>query len=718
MFYFNGYKFMKDLLRSAVALAVAMSAVSVSAQERSSSEDKELEHVLVSVPGERTEAETALPITLLKGNELRNSVANTIGETLNTKPGLASASFGPSVGQPIIRGQQGARVTVLQSSMQSADASSLSADHAVSVEPVLAESIEVLRGPSTMLYGGGAIGGVVNVIDKRIPTEVPEQETGALELRHGSVNDESTAVVTIDTGSGNIALHLDALYRESNNVDIPGLAAHMDEHDDHEEDHEEEHEEHHDEETTDGYIANTDSATESFTLGLSYILDNGYIGFSANRLNNEYGIPAGAHAHHEEHEEHEEEGGEEHHEEEGEEEEVVRLEIEQTRYDMRAELNDISDHVDMLRWSLAYTDYEHVELEGPEVGTQWRRESWENRLELRHNPWQGCQGVMGLQIQFSELDAVGDESYIPESDTHNYGVFLVESYESGDWIYELGARLDNSSIDTVVSGLEESFNSVSLSASALWQIDTEWSLAVALSSSERAPVAEELFSNALNDFGSYVEHVATGSIEVGDSNLSTEQSNNVDLTLNYKDDVIDGYVTLFYNDFEDYIYLNNTEMLQDETAVYNYLQEDATFQGVEFEVSFALGQQLGGDFSLDIFGDWLDGELDRSGDVPRLPPQRLGSRVNYQNDALSAYVSVVQAEDQDKPGLFEEDTEGYTRWDAGLTYCIDVDTRKELVTFLRLKNLSDEEIRNSTSFLREIAPEAGRSIEAGFRINF
>ncbi len=184
-----------------------------------------IEHVLVSVPMHRTSAETALPITLLTGDELHNEVATSIGETLASKPGLASASFGPAVGQPVIRGQQGARVTVLQNSTSSADAANISADHAVSVEPILAKSIEVLRGPSTLLYGGGEIGGVVNVIDKRVPVSVPDSVTGAIELRHGSVNDENTAVFSIDAGSGSTALHIDGLNRQTNNVRIPGFAA-------------------------------------------------------------------------------------------------------------------------------------------------------------------------------------------------------------------------------------------------------------------------------------------------------------------------------------------------------------------------------------------------------------------------------------------------------------------------------------------------------------
>lgn len=278
---------------SAFALAILFHLPAI-AQQESPSQKKDIEHVLVTVPIHRTNAETALPVTVLTGDDLRNNLSATIGETLASKPGLASASFGPSVGQPVIRGQQGARVMVLQNSTSSADASNISADHSVSVEPVLAEAIEVLRGPSTLLYGGGAIGGVVNVIDKRVPVVVPDQLTGSAELRHGSVNDETTAVIAINGGSGNTAFHFDALDRDSNDVEISGRAAHEAE------------------ETTEGYIANTDSKTKSYTFGISQVFDKGFIGIAVNRLDSEYGIPPGAHEHHhdegEEEEEEEEEG--------------------------------------------------------------------------------------------------------------------------------------------------------------------------------------------------------------------------------------------------------------------------------------------------------------------------------------------------------------------------------------------------------------------------
>lgn len=680
---------MKQFTSAVASGAAVIFSMSVVAENSHIKPEGQMEQILVSVPRLQATAETALPVSVLSGDELRSHVANTIGETLNGKAGLSSASFGPSVGQPVIRGQQGARVSVLQNSMGSGDASSVSADHSVSVEPILAQSIEVLRGPSTLLYGGGAIGGVVNVIDGRVPTTLAGQISGAAEVRHGSVNDETTTVFTVDGGMQKFAWHLDGMLRDSNDVDIPGLA--VSSHDDHEA------------ESSDGFIANTDSQTLSYTLGGSYIFSTGYIGLAINHLENLYGIPAGAHGHEEEHDA---------------EEESVRLDIKQTRYDIRSEFNDVSTGIETVRWYFSLTDYQHDELEGAEVGTQWQRDSWENRVEILHSSWNGWRGVMGFQQQQFQLEAIGDESYIPATEVNHYGLFLVESFTDDSRTYELGARLERSELSPDRIGAKESFNSLSLSASLLWQFSQHWNLGVALSSSERAPVTEELYSNSGNGLGDYVAHVATGSIEVGSSDLDREKANNLDVTISYQRDRIDGYLTLFYNDFADYIFLANTGNEQDEVRVLEYQQQGAIFSGVEFEVNYFMGQFAGGDLELDLFGDWLSGELDRAGYVPRLPPEHLGSRLHFERGPVSAYLSVVRAGKQNNPGADESETDGYTRWDAGLSYRFSLHSSRELTGFVRLKNISDEKIRNATSFLRDVAPEAGRSVEAGLRLNF
>ena len=698
-----------------VALAVA-SATAVAQQPP-------MEHVLVSVPLHKKSAETALPVTVLSGDELRRAASATIGETLGQSPGLASASFGPGVGQPVIRGQQGPRVTILQNGTSSADVAGLSGDHAVSVEPLLADSIEILRGPSTLLYGGGAIGGVVNVLDNRIPTSLEEGVSGGLDYRHDTASDLDNIVGRADGSSGSFAWHADFLYRDYNDLDIPGEAA-RDRGDEHEgEEHgEEKHdgEEHGDEETTDGYIGNTAGRAKSLTVGGAYHFDDGFFGLAVNRLENTYGIPSGAHEHgHEEEEGHEDEDheGEEHSE--GEEEEGgVNLDIEQTRYDAALHWHEPIPALEVMRGFLTYTDYGHAEIEGSgEVGTEFSNETWEGRLEMVHQQVGGFHGVLGLQVSSGEFSAVGEEAYIPETESSQWGVFVVEDYHVGDWLLELGLRFDQVDRDPDI-GSDEDFNAISASSSALWDVSSGWQLGLALSRSERAPAVEELYSNAGNAGpGEWVEHAATASIELGDPGLDTETSNNADLSVRWSGDGHWLALTVFYNDFADYINLLNTGQTLDETPVLVYAQEDAEFYGVEFDSEFTLASLGGGELRAGIWGDYIRGELDSGNDIPRLPPMRLGARLAWASQSLELWTRVMDVEEQDKPGVNEEPTDGYTKWDAGVDYRLPV-ASSEITLFLALNNITDEEIRLSTSFLRDVAPEAGFSVEAGVRWTF
>jgi iron complex outermembrane recepter protein len=689
---------MKRYIPLSLAVAVASAAA----------EKPPMEHVLVTVPLHKQEAETALPVTVFSGDELRRIAATSIGETLSESPGLANASFGPGVGRPVIRGQQGARVMVLQNSTPSADVSGLSADHAVSVEPMLAESIEVLRGPSTLLYGGGAIGGVINVIDNRIPGSVPEETTGGVEYRYSSASELNSGVFKLDGGSGDWAYHLDGLYREWDNLDIPGRAANE-----------------RDVETTDGYIANTDGDTKSLSGGSSYHFASGFFGMAVSRLENNYGIPPGAHGHgdddHDHEDDHDDEHAEEHDEGHGEEEaEEVKLDVKQTRYDATLQLENPLPALEAMRSYLTYTDYGHDEIEsGGEVGTRYERDTWNGRIEAVHKPVRGFHGVFGLQASNDSFSALGEEAFIPKTDSNSVGAFLVEDRHIGDWIFEGGLRYDwtQRDPDTNVTGTS-SFDAFSGSLSALWQFAPEWQAGLALSISERAPTDEELYSNieAANP-SEWVVHAATNAIELGDDQLDTETSNNADLSLRWSADGDFVRLSAFYNDFTDYINLVNTGLEEDDVEVYAYIQDDANFYGAELDSEFALTPLAGGDLRLGMFGDVIYGDADSGGDIPRLPPARIGSRLAWSTETLELWTRVLYASDQDKPGDFERSTQSYTKWDVGGEYRIPMN-QNELIVFFEVENIGNEQIRLSTSFLRDIAPESGISAEVGIRFLF
>jgi iron complex outermembrane receptor protein len=696
--------------------------------------DPEMEHVLVSVPLHRQRSKTALPVTVLTGDALRAAATSTIGDTLASHPGLANASFGPGVGQPVIRGQQGPRVSVLQNSISSADASNISADHAVSIEPLLADSIEVLRGPATLLYGGGAIGGVVNVIDSRIPRQRFSESSGGIEHRHDSAADLGVTAFVLNAGEGDFAFHIDGLYRDWNDLNIPGDAideARLDSlhsEDEHEEDEHEEEER----DNTHGYVPNTGGRTKNLTIGGSYFFDQGLFGVSVSRLENRYGIPPAGHAHHEE--EHDDVGlddhGDDDHEvghdeaghDEAEEEGGIVLDVRQTRYDTRLELEDPVAGIHHFRWLMSYTDYQHDEIEpNGLVGTAFKNNTWEARVEIEHEAVAGWHGVAGLQWQQGDFSAQGEESFIPQTDSNSVGFFLVEGFDHGDLTYELGLRIDKDTLDPDSQAAStEDFTSLSGSVSALWQINEQWQISAALSSAERAPVTEELYSNVNAVPGDeYVVHGATQSIEIGNVNLDTEQSANIDMKLGWVGEGASIEMSVFYNNFSDFIYSQNTGLEQDELPILMYQQQDASFKGVEFEAHFTLLEQPRGQLEFTVFGDIIRGEFNNTGDVPRLPPQRLGAKLSYVQNNWSTFVNVIEAGKQDKPGLNETATTGYTRWDLGADYQLRrFGDNGSLLLFVKAKNITDEEVRLSTSFLRNFTPEAGRSIIAGLRFTF
>lgn len=349
------------------------------------------------------------------------------------------------------------------------------------------------------------------------------------------------------------------------------------------------------------------------------------------------------------------------------------------------------------------------------MGTRFNRETYEGRLELVREG--ADHGVLGLQWRIDDFEAVGEEAYVPETESSEWGVFYVQDFHTDDWLFEAGGRVDAVERDPS-TGSSEDFTSFSLSGTALYSIAPDWNLGISLARSERAPSTEELFSNLNNTGEALVTHAATGIIEIGNTDLDTEVSINADVSLSWHNERSFAELTVFYNTFSDYIFLLNSGEDIDETPVYLYEQDDADFYGVEFESSFELGRIGDGRIEIGIFGDMITGEFDRAGDVPRLPPMRVGSELSWRDEVMGAYVRVLNASDQDNPGDFEPETDGYSRWDAGIDYRVQLSRDSELFAFLKLKNITDEEIRLSTSFLRNYAPQPGESIEAGVRLTF
>lgn len=649
-----------------------------------------LEEIIVTAPMHKGEAETVHPTSLIAGADLRRRIAATLGETLKQEPGVAFSSFGPGVGQPVIRGQGAPRVLVLQNGMPVGDAANTSADHANAAEPVLADRIEVLRGPATLLYGSGAIGGVVNVIDNRVPSTVPAAPGGAVEYRHGSNAESDVLAGRLDAGAGNLALHLDGFGRENGEVGIPGNAQR-------------------DGGGSEGSIENSEAQASGATAGGSWVFGRGFLGLAASRLDNEYGVPPGAHGH-AEHDGHDEEAAED-----------VRIDLQQTRYELRGELADPLRGVQLLRSYLTYSDYRHEELEGGVTGTEYGNEAWDGRMEAVHELSDALHGAIGVQLHSREFTAEGEEAFVPDADGESWGVFLVEDLHVGDVVYEFGLRAGRDRHDPA-RGDARDFGTVNASVSVLWSPDDVRTLKFALSGAERAPAMEELYSDGV--------HVATRSYEIGDETLDEERSLNVDLGYHLHDGAVDFSIDAFYNRYEDYIFQRSTgEFFNPELAllepvcsadhedecleVLQWAAAKADFYGLES----ALRLELPRGFSLELFGDHVRGEFDAGGDVPRVPPGRLGAELAWHRGGWDLAARVTEVLEQDHTGEGERSVTGYTLLAARAEYAFAAGGG-DWTLFLRGENLLDEEIRNASSLLRDVAPEAGLNVEAGVRLAF
>jgi iron complex outermembrane receptor protein len=654
--------------------------------------ETELDSIIVTAPLSATEEESAVPVTLLSGDELRMKTGHSIGDTLKNELGISSQTFGPGVGTPVIRGQAGPRVRVLNNGIGSNDVSSISPDHATSVEAVLAERIEVLRGPATLLYGSGAMGGVVNVIDNRIPGQLPDKLLGgALEQRFDSTSDETSTALKLEGGQGNLAYHLDGIYRHRNNLDIGGVGI----------------------DTakvaiTDpslevvdnprGYLNNTGAEAISGSAGLSWVGDSGFAGASINNINNNYGIAP-----------------------DGTGEETVQIAMRQSKYDFKSELDNPFGLGKSLRTKLGYTDYEHTEIANGEPGAYYTNQSYEGRMEFEHHDLGPLRGVVGFQAQASDFNAIeklSGEAIVPQSDITSYGVFGVESFDIGDVTYQLGTRVEQTDIrphnmDTL------SYTPVSASASAIWKINQQNSLNLAVTRSSRAPQVQELLSNGYHD--------ATRSYDRGDINLKEETAYNLDLGYRFKTDWLRAEFDLFHNWASDYIYQERDGEFVDEDGnpcvvdcvpVLSSAQDDAIFKGYEAKLIFPMMENHYGLLELTLFSDYTRGEFVNGGDVPRMPPLRYGFQLDYNLDKLSSYLRLTQADEQPYAGDFETPTDGYVLFNVGVNYQIKAYDDAKLMLFAKGNNLLNENIRNATSYLRNFAPEAGRGAEVGVRLSY
>lgn len=637
------------------------------------------------------------PVEVLGGEALDARKAGTLGETLERQAGVQSSYFGAGVGRPILRGQDGARVQVLSSGTSAMDVSTVSADHAVGIEPFLADQIEVLKGPATLLYGSGAIGGAVNVVDGRVPTmQVGRTVSGRAEIRHGSVDDQSTGMARVDADAGAITLHADLFRRDAKGYRIPGYAFSPDLVAEELADGEDP------EHFARGRLPNSHLTTEGGALGGSWFGERTWFGMAASTYRSNYGIPPGAHAH--EGEEDAPEGADH----EGEGAEVVRIDLRQDRFEARGGVRELG-LFEEVNWRLTRSQYEHTELEGDAVGTRFDNDGLEARVEAVQRERNGWRGAFGLQFGHRDFSAVGDEAFVPPSVTRDLGVFALQEKDFGDFKLEFGARHDRVRTDPDGNAPTASVGATSLAAGGRWRFNDAVHLSLNLNRAERAPTAEELFSDG--------PHVATQSYELGDAALDKEVALSGELGLHLHHGRFDGSVSVFRTGFTDFIYLSDTGEVIDDLPARAWVQGDATFSGWEAELGVELADNASGLWNLRLFADHVDAKLDDGGRLPRIAPGRVGADLDWNRGAWRARVGVVRVSKQDEVALMETPTDGYTLVDAGLTYHWDVGSAG-WEAFLEGRNLGDREARAHTSYLKDFAPLPGRNVMAGLRVAF
>ena len=674
--------------------------------------------------------ESATPVSVLSGETLRRQQAATLGDTLEKLPGVQSNFHGNVASTPIIRGLSGPRVLITQNGLDVSDVSRVGPDHAVASEASTAKQIEVLRGPATLFFGSGAIGGVVNVVDQRVPTST--ETRGEFVLETQTVNDQKLGTFNVTTGVDNIAFYADGFYRDSNDYETP-VAPDIDD--------------------PDGahVVENSNEESNGFTLGTSYLFDQGYVGVAVERFEREYGVPGHSH------------GGDT----------SVFADLEQTKYQLLGEYNFTNDFLQSVHFRAGYTDYEHAEVEGGLVGTTFSNETEELRVELLHKPMAGWRGGISLHYKGSDVFAQGEEAFTPPSEMEMFAVALMEERHFGDFLVQLGARAESVTLDASSVllpeldahehddehdhdehahdehehegsefvrqfAVDQEFTPISLSAGVVYTINESYNVGVSLSRSERAPSASELLSfgphigTRTYEIGALFDLSEEGEFVLSQTAIDLETANNIDLTFRKTQGDVGFVFNAFYNQVDNYYFQEETGLFaesghdhdhgeeghgeeghdeySDELPVYLFGSADAILHGFELQVAWQTTDNL----KLDFFADYVKARLKDGGALPRTSPMRVGSHVAYTLDNFRADLDITYFAKQDDISTFETETDGYTLVDASITYDIplgDID----LSVYLSGENLTDEEARVHTSFLKDIAPRPGRNFAFGVR---
>ena len=694
-------------------------------------------NIIVTAPFQRDRSDILSGASVLQGSDLTQAIRPSIGETLQHTPGVSATSFGPSASRPVLRGLQGERVRVLVDGIGSIDVSNTSVDHAPVVNPLLAERIEVLRGPQSLLFGASAIGGVVNVIDKRIPLRLPSESVHVDVLaRSDTATDLREFGGSLDARLGNsgFVFHTDGSWRETDDLEVAGftvapeLRADLlaDAAEEEEEGHLEEAEELREAADQRGFVPNTGTETWTANAGFAFFAGESSLGVSFGVYDSEYGIPGrpgGGHHHdEEEHEDHDEDHEDEDHDDEDHDEDhhdeeeghehgdvPVSIGLRQYRADLRGDIFLGEGFFERLRFRAGYSDYTHTEFEGDEVGTVFDVQGIEARAELVQNssgPWRGS---IGTQYYYRDFEAVGAEAFVAPNRTDQIAFFALQEYATGPFQVEGSVRYENTNVESDTLGIERDFDTFSGALGFAYDVSPAVRTGINLSRVARAPAAEELFSNG--------PHIATQAFEIGDPDLEEEKAWGAEIFARGSFAGASFSIAAYRNWFDDFIYLAQNGEEEDELPVYVFLQQDATYTGIEGELAFDLIDT--GSFTLgtELLGEYIHAELDDDTFVPRIPPLHLAGALTASTGAFDLRGEVEWYDEQNDIAPFETATDGYTFVNASIAWR-PVRGDNSITLLLKADNIFDVTGRRHTSFTKDYVPLAGRNISASLRASF